>query len=198
MSTSIPGLFDDEADEADTSLTSEADTTADNVLDTPDESGTATPEEVPTTAYTRREFHYATHVIPDPSMGLSIDEVRKALIPYFPDLVQATHTKRVQDGTLIVTFSKQVTRKGADEVYAPEAALLALGRAIRTLPRFRDPITSLCFPPETTLADLHARRTDIQELLDAYRTLPDTLQRMGNRCLTLPPTPLTHLIPHGF
>lgn len=190
MSTAIPDLFDDDDDEADN--------VADNVLDTPDESGTATSEDVPTTAYTRREFHYATHVIPDPSLTLSIDEVRKALMPYFPDLVQATHTQRVQDGTLIVTFSKQVTRKGADTPTAPEAALVALGHAIRTLPRFRDPITSLCFPPETTLADIHARRTDIQELLDAYRTLPDTLQRMGNQCLALPPTPLTSLMPHGF
>lgn len=196
MSTTIPGLFDDE-DEDTTALTSEADVPAEDVPNPPDTSESATQAEAPV-GYTRREFHYATHVIPDPSMDLAIEDVRKALIPYFPDLVQATYTQRVQDGTLVVTFAKQVTRKGADSPSAPDLSVAALGHAIRTLPRFRDPITSLCFPPNTTLTDLHTRRTDIQELLDAYRTLPDTLQRMGKRCLALPPTPMTHLIPHGF
>ena len=70
-------------------------------------------------------------------MDLAIEDVRKALIPYFPDLVQATYTQRVQDGTLIVTFAKQVTRKGADIPYAPDLSVAGIGHAIRTLPTFR-------------------------------------------------------------
>jgi PRTRC genetic system protein C len=196
MSTQTSGLFDDE-DEATLPLASSADDPAVEVSDTPNASASAA-QEAPLATYIRREFHYATHVIADPSLDLSVEDVRKALIPYFPDLVQATYTQRVQDDTLVVTFSKQVTRKGAEIPSAPDTSVAALGHAIRTLPRFRDPITSLCLPPETTLADLAARRTDIRDLLDAYRTLPDTLQRMATRCRTLPPTPLTRLIPHGF
>jgi hypothetical protein len=196
MSTRKSGLFDDE-DEDTLPLPSSADDPAVEVADIPDASASAA-QEATLAPYTRREFHYATHVIADPSLNLSIEDVRKALIPYFPDLVQATYTQRVQDDTLVVTFSKQVTRKGADIPSAPDSSVAALGQAIRTLPRFRDPITSLGLPPENTLADLAERRTDIRDLLDAYRTLPDTLQRMGIQCRTLPPTPLTHLIPHGF
>ena len=151
-------------------------------------------------AYTRRVFRYDSHTIPDPGPHIEIEDVRRALIPYFPDLVQATHTQRVEGDTLVVTFQKQATRKGADVRSAPRFDPLAapLGWALRRLPRFRDALSALDLPPTLTFADLAEQREAILEALDADQLVPHLAQRMAAQCLTLPPSPLVTAIPFGF
>ena len=61
----------------------------------------------------RRVFRYGDHEFDDPGREYTIDQVRQALLPYFPELAHATTDEQtLEDGTLQVTFRKQVTRKG--------------------------------------------------------------------------------------
>lgn len=188
--------MDDPTDEAALILeTAEGETGTPPTGDIPE-----TIQPAPLPSFARRVFKYATHSIPDPGMQIEIEDVRRALIPYFPDLVQATHTQRVEGDTLIVTFQKQATRKGAGHRSCPPPDPLGieLARAIRKLPRFRDALSALHLPKNVTLADLAAQRVDILEALDADRAVPHLVQRMVTQCLALPPSPLQSAIPSGF
>lgn len=70
------------------------------------------PETAP--AYTRRIFRYGGQSFPDPGAAYSSEDVRRHLQTFLPELGHArTEEKVLPDGTLEVTFSKQVTRKGA-------------------------------------------------------------------------------------
>lgn len=45
--------------------------------------------------------------------NISIEDVRRHLAAYLPELAQATHTENtLPDGTVEITFHKQVTTKG--------------------------------------------------------------------------------------
>jgi len=64
--------------------------------------------------YTRRVFKYGGQTFPDPGAEYSVENVLRHLCTYLPELGHArTEEKLLADGTLEVTFSKQVTRKGA-------------------------------------------------------------------------------------
>ena len=63
---------------------------------------------------TRRVFRYGDKTFPDPGSEHSIEQILQHLRQFFPELGQArTDTKTLEDGTLEVTFSKQVTTKGS-------------------------------------------------------------------------------------
>lgn len=60
-----------------------------------------------------RTFKYADHTIPDPGSQYTIEQVRQSLVAYFPELANATHSKKkLSDGRLEVKFQKQTTTKG--------------------------------------------------------------------------------------
>ena len=61
---------------------------------------------------TRRLFRYGDKTFPDPGTEHSIEQILQHLRQFFPELGHArTDTKTLDDGTLEVTFSKQVTTK---------------------------------------------------------------------------------------
>lgn len=61
----------------------------------------------------RRVFRYGDKEFPDPGGEYSPEQVLNHLKSYFPELGHAkTEEKVLDDGTLEITFSKQVTRKG--------------------------------------------------------------------------------------
>ena len=61
----------------------------------------------------RRVFRYGDKVFQDPGAEHTIEQIRQHLCSYFPELGHAkTEEKTLEDGTLEITFSKQVTRKG--------------------------------------------------------------------------------------
>ena len=61
----------------------------------------------------RRIFRYGTNSFPDPGSEYSAEQVLNHLKGFFPELGHAkTEEKTLADGTLEITFSKQVTRKG--------------------------------------------------------------------------------------
>ena len=60
-----------------------------------------------------RIFKYDGKTFPDPGSDYTIDQVLNHLRTFFPELGNAkTEEKPLPDGTLEVTFSKQITRKG--------------------------------------------------------------------------------------
>jgi PRTRC genetic system protein C len=66
------------------------------------------------TAYTRRVFRYGDKSFPDPGVEYTSEQVLNHLKGFFPELGHAkTEEKTLDDGTREITFSKQVTRKGA-------------------------------------------------------------------------------------
>ena len=61
----------------------------------------------------RRTFRYGDKTFPDPGAEYSNEQVLHHLRPFFPELGHATtDEKTLPDGTVEVTFSKQITRKG--------------------------------------------------------------------------------------
>lgn len=61
----------------------------------------------------RRIFRYGDKSFPDPGSEYSPEQVLNHLKGFFPELGHAkTEEKILADGTLEITFSKQVTRKG--------------------------------------------------------------------------------------
>jgi PRTRC genetic system protein C len=65
-------------------------------------------------SYTRRIFRYGDKAFPDPGSEYTPEQVLNHLKGFFPELGHArTEEKTLEDGTLEITFSKQVTRKGS-------------------------------------------------------------------------------------
>ena len=65
------------------------------------------------TTYTQRIFKYGDQAFPDPGPEYTVEQVLHHLRTYFPELGHAKiEEKSLDDGTLEITFSKQVTRKG--------------------------------------------------------------------------------------
>ena len=63
-----------------------------------------------------RVFRYGGKTFPDPGAEYSVEQVLQHLRTYFPELGHArTEEKTLEDGTLEISFSKQVTRKGATQ-----------------------------------------------------------------------------------
>lgn len=70
----------------------------------------------PSAAPTRRVFRYGQHEIPDPGPEYSPEQVRSHLTTYFPELAQAkTDEQTLADGTVEITFRKQVTTKASED-----------------------------------------------------------------------------------
>ncbi len=62
---------------------------------------------------TRRIFRYADKQFPDPGAEYTPQQILDHLKQFFPELGHARiEEKTLADGTLEITFSKQVTRKG--------------------------------------------------------------------------------------
>ena len=67
----------------------------------------------PTNNPARRVFRYGDKTFSDPGSEYTPEQILNQLKTYFPELGHAkTEEKRLADGTLEITFSKQVTRKG--------------------------------------------------------------------------------------
>ena len=63
--------------------------------------------------YTCRVFKYGGKVFPDPGAEYTSQQVLDHIKNFFPELGNATIDEtQLKDGTLEITFSKQVTTKG--------------------------------------------------------------------------------------
>ncbi|MFN8632922.1 MAG: PRTRC system protein C [Chloroflexota bacterium] len=99
-----------------------------------------------------RIFVYDGREFPDPDSGLSVEDVRRQLSDFFPELTNAeTREERRGDDEVRYTFTRRIGTKGADEV---------------------DIVTILRRVPAKRLAvfDLAARLMDADGELDAEAT----------------------------
>lgn len=168
-----------------------------SLFDDEDADGTADDMSPPETPPTRRVFRYETHTIPDPGTELSVEDVRRALVPYFPDLMHATTTNAVEGDTLVVTFTKQTTRKGAAGE-TPPSDVACLADRLVALPPLPDALADLHLPQDLTLTEVAARRDDIHAALTIRATDIHHCERIYRRCLHLRPIPLFTHLPFGF
>lgn len=168
-----------------------------SLFDDEDADGIADDVPTPETPPTQRVFRYETHTIPDPGAHLSVEDVRRALVPYFPDLMHATTTSVVEGDTLVVTFTKQTTRKGAAGA-TPPSDIAMLTERLRLLPRVPDALAELHLPQDLTLTEVAARRDDIHAALSTRATDMHHCERIYRRCLHLRPIPLLTHLPLGF
>ncbi|MFW5943523.1 MAG: PRTRC system protein C [Chloroflexota bacterium] len=150
-----------------------------------------------TTASTRRVFRYGDHTFDDPGSEYTIEQIQQQLVQYFPELAHATtDEKTLPDGTVEITFRKQVARKGSGD-----AGRLALLLAeLEAVPPYDDPLAeltaSLGTDPLTLAAALDAYET-LQSHANQVFDLAGRTEQVVKRCLQLPPSP-THGVPRGF
>lgn len=149
--------------------------------------------QTPIIAANRRVFRYNDHTIDDPEPAYSVDQVRQALVPFFPELTRATvEEETLADGTLQITFRKQATTKGS--------LIAEVASRLETLLPYDDPLLPLLQQigtSEVTLQTILDARDAIAAVHDdVYRQNLDT-QKAVERCLRLRPIPLDCL-PLGF
>ena len=129
---------------------------------------------------TKRVFIYDGREFGDPDPGLSVDEVRKQMAEWFPELVNADHKEETRDGARRITLSRRIGTKGAlghEEVVAalravPPKRLRLLALAERA---YADPaVWRQPDPHEFNLAvaeaDAYAKQT--KRTADALARLP--------------------------
>ena len=118
------------------------------------------------------------------------------MVQYFPELAHAAvEEKALPDGTVEVTFRKQVARKGSSD--AGRLSLL-LDELAAVLP-YDDPLAELAASlgsPLSLAALLDARDTLHARADQVYGQASRTAQ-VVKRCLDLPPSP-TSGVPLGF
>ena len=165
-----------------------------------DEEGTPPHVEAPAPEVpVQRVFRYAEHTIPDPGPHLSVEDVRRALVTYFPDLVQATTTTTTEGDTQVITFTKQTTRKGAADLFPPSVSVIEdLATHLLALTPIADPLETLDLPEPLTLRAIADNREDIRAALAHRAHHAHACERIWKRCFTLPATPLHTRLPLGF
>lgn len=148
-----------------------------------------------TQAPVRRVFRYADQTFPDPGAEYTPEQVLHHLRTFFPELGHAaTEEATLPDGTLQITFRKQVTRKGT-------GALPALTAALATLPAAADPpsglYAALAAEERLTLAALRRHSALLRRHVEQTQAESAAIDRIVRACRQLTPVPLPHL-PPGF
>lgn len=142
--------------------------------------------------YQTRRFVYDGKVIPNVPDDMSIEDVKKHLAVYFPELGNATHTEKAENGVLTITFHKQVTSKGGEHALLLEiaAGLPELDHAAVSLYRKigRGPFTVKLLAEHA--GEIEAAAAFIQEHIH----IP---QEIVSACAMLPPVSAP-VVPIGF
>jgi len=150
----------------------------------------------------RRIFKYGGQTFPDPGAAYSTDQVLQHLRAYFPELGHAkVSEKQLPDGTLEITFSKQISRKGADS-----SAAAALVTALAGVPVYDNPLTPVYTvlglgqrdgQRPLTLATLRQHRSLFRTHANQLQAQTTALHKVIDACQQLAPIPTVRL-PLGF
>lgn len=117
----------------------------------------------------------------------------------FPQLAHATiEEKTLPDGTVEITFRKQVARKGAGDGMDNRLSLLLA--ELEVVSPYEDPLAELTAALGTEPLPL-AAVLDAHEILQSHANrvfgLAGRTEQVVKRCLDLPPSP-TRAVPLGF
>lgn len=151
------------------------------------------------TGIPRRIFIYGEHRFDDPGAEYTIEQIRTHLTAYFPELVHATtEEKNLPDGTVEITFRKQVARKGTGDEKDNRLSLLLV--ELEVVSPYDDPLAEITAALGTEPLPL-AAVLDAHEILQSHANrvfgLVGRTEQVVKRCLNLPPCP-THGVPLGF
>src|SRR5690606_27845487 len=139
------------------------------------------------------------HRFDDPGSEYTVEHVKDHLSVYFPQLAHATiEEKTLPDGTVEITFRKQVARKGAGD--GMDNCLSLLLAELQRVAPYDDPFAEITAALGTEPLPL-ATVLDAYEILQSHANrvfgLADRNEQVVKRCLDLPPSP-THGVPLGF
>jgi PRTRC genetic system protein C len=156
-------------------------------------------QDTPRNGSARRTFIYNEHRFDDPGAEYTIEQIQQHLVQYFPEVARATiEEKTLADGTVEITFRKQVARKGSG--YEPDKQLALLLAELEAVPSYDDPLTELTAALGAEPVSL-ATILDVQDTLQANANhifgLAGRTEQVVKRCLDLPPSP-TRGVPLGF
>ncbi|MCA9977737.1 MAG: hypothetical protein KC413_18385 [Anaerolineales bacterium] len=157
--------------------------------------------DVPLTA--RRLFQVGDKTFPDPGVEYSVDNVLRHLQTFLPELAHArTEEQALADGTRLITFTKQVTRKGSG------TPLATLAAALLTVPPYADPLVPFYdmlveaqsllngameagkSKTPLTLRTLRAHTAQLHACVKLVHNQTGEVQRLVTACQHLPPMPL--------
>jgi len=143
----------------------------------------------------RRVFRYGDHEFDDPGREYTVDQVRQILLPYFSELAHpTTDEKMLEDGTLQITFRKQVRRKGND--------ILELMHGLQVLSPYADPVTELLVrlglqndgsPQTCSLQTLLDYGDELEEAAEQVRDQAARIETMVQKCWQLPSSPVAQI-----
>ncbi len=139
--------------------------------------------------WTRRLFKYDDKIFDTVPDSMSIEEAKKQLAMYLPELTNAIFKEEINDGVLTVTFHKQATTKGNFDLIEALSGL--------------EPIEN----PNETLFALVNEQPITLELLESHNDLIQTAARFVGQhhilnqtisaCIQLAPIPAP-FVPIGF
>jgi PRTRC genetic system protein C len=135
-----------------------------------------------------RVFKYLDHTIDDPGPEYSIEQVRQALVPFFPELSRATvQEETLPSGAVQVRFIKQATTKGS--------IVGEVAERLQALPPAADPLGRLLqeVAPPLTLQGLLAVQEEIRMYASQGAMTDERTRKAVARCLQLQPIPLGQL-----
>ncbi|MFZ1398476.1 MAG: PRTRC system protein C [Candidatus Promineifilaceae bacterium] len=158
-----------------------------------------------------RLFKYASQSFPDPGAQYSVEDVLSHLKAFFPELgnAQTEQTTR-PDGTVEITFSKQVTRKSVlgqqEPSLAAESGMNTLVSALAQADPFANPLepvyaalanSAAGHTQALTLATIRQHSQLLHDNTELLQIHTAAIQQLVSACQQIPPTPL-HSLPLGF
>lgn len=153
----------------------------------------ATPEEQKQAeTYHSRRFYYDGQEIPHVPAGMDIEAVQKHLAAFLPELGNATHTEKVEDGVLVITFHKQVTSKGNEH-----ALFLSLVAALPEIDHAAVALYQKLGAGPFTVETLAGHAEEIQAAAAYIQAQLQPARELLDACYALPPVS-TAVIPVGF
>ena len=139
-----------------------------------------------------RIFKYLDFTFPEPGAEFTAEQVRQHLAGIYPEIAYAsTEEKELPDGTVEITFRKQIARKG-NELAKLITRLAELPILTNSLP---DLLTTIGDAPTLHTLTQHFDLIDTYD--DEYRQTHWRQREVIDRCNRIPPSPLRHL-PLGF
>jgi PRTRC genetic system protein C len=139
-----------------------------------------------------RVFKYLDHTIDDPGPEYSIEQVRQALVPFFPELSRSTvQEETLPSGAVQVIFTKQATTKGS--------VIGEVAERLQALPPADDPLGRLLqeLAPPLTLQGLLTVREGIRAYASQGERTGERTRKAVAQCFQLQPIPLGQC-PVGF